>query len=111
MEALAYGKDLEKDIKVVRAKRAVTDMTLKLSQLKQTVKEAHTIANDMQTKKNEANQKNATYNFCWIENNCKLNGKNELWISYSRCNLLLHHSSSFLIAIVGSLHVGSNSRS
>lgn len=63
MEALAYGKDLEKDIKVVRAKRAVTDMTLKLSQLKQTVKEAHTIANDMQTKKNEANQKKRDVQF------------------------------------------------
>ena len=67
MEALAYGKDLEKDIKVVRAKRAVTDMTLKLSKLKQTVKEAHTIANDMQTKKNEANQKKRDVQFLFLD--------------------------------------------
>jgi hypothetical protein len=67
VEALAYGKDLEKDIKVVRAKRAVTDMTLKLSKLKQTVKEAHTIANDMQTKKNEANQKKRDVQFLFLD--------------------------------------------
>ena len=63
MEALAYGKDVEKDMKVVRAKRVETDLTLKLSKLKQTVKEAQTLAKDMQTKKNEANKKKRDVQF------------------------------------------------